>query len=237
MAVEEEPDPGIPEWVVTFGDMMSLLLTFFIMLVSMSEIKEEERYQAMLESMRRAFGHESSISSIVPGETTPRNSNLQTLASMGRAKRLDIMRGGNPIQSVKGEETRVQTIRHGKNATTGGRVFFEEGSPELSNDNRTKLREIAAMIAGKPQKIEIRGHTSRKPVAEGDHWYLSYQRCYRVMKFLVEEVDAGNRIDPNRIRLGAAAEFEPIDRGVGEDHRQRNARVEILVWDESVGGE
>ncbi|MCA9240906.1 MAG: flagellar motor protein MotB, partial [Planctomycetales bacterium] len=35
MAVEEEPPPGIPEWVVTFGDMMSLLLTFFIMLVSM----------------------------------------------------------------------------------------------------------------------------------------------------------------------------------------------------------
>ena len=46
MAVEQEDDGGgIPEWVVTFGDMMSLLLTFFIMLVSLSEIKEEETYQ------------------------------------------------------------------------------------------------------------------------------------------------------------------------------------------------
>ena len=43
--VEEEEEVGIPEWVVTFGDMMSLLLTFFIMLVSLSEIKEEEKYQ------------------------------------------------------------------------------------------------------------------------------------------------------------------------------------------------
>ena len=56
MAIEEEAGPGIPEWVVTFGDMMSLLLTFFIMLVSMSELKEDERYQAMVESFRQQFG-------------------------------------------------------------------------------------------------------------------------------------------------------------------------------------
>ena len=47
MAMDQEDDGGggIPEWVVTFGDMMSLLLTFFIMLVSLSEIKEEQKYQ------------------------------------------------------------------------------------------------------------------------------------------------------------------------------------------------
>ena len=48
MMIEEQEGPGIPEWVVTFGDMMSLLLTFFIMLLSMSEMKQEERYQAMV---------------------------------------------------------------------------------------------------------------------------------------------------------------------------------------------
>ena len=47
MAAEEEESMGIPEWVVTFGDMMSLLLTFFIMLVSLSEMKEEEKYPYM----------------------------------------------------------------------------------------------------------------------------------------------------------------------------------------------
>ena len=71
MAIEEEEDdPGIPEWVVTFGDMMSLLLTFFIMLVSMSELKEEERFQAMLESMRRQFGHDSAMAAAIPGGIT-----------------------------------------------------------------------------------------------------------------------------------------------------------------------
>ena len=36
---ENDSSPGVPEWVVTYGDMMSLLLTFFIMLVSLSELK------------------------------------------------------------------------------------------------------------------------------------------------------------------------------------------------------
>ena len=60
MAAEPEDDGGgIPEWVVTFGDMMSLLLTFFIMLFSMSEIKEEQQYQAMLDALHQQFGQSS----------------------------------------------------------------------------------------------------------------------------------------------------------------------------------
>jgi len=56
--MDDEPEEiGIPEWVVTFGDMMSLLLTFFIMLVSLSEIKEEEQYQAMTDSIQESFGY------------------------------------------------------------------------------------------------------------------------------------------------------------------------------------
>lgn len=231
MAIEEEPEPGIPEWVVTFGDMMSLLLTFFIMLVSMSEIKQEEKFQAMLESMRRQFGHDSSVTSIVPGETTPRNSNLPTLASMGRAKRQDVMRGGNPVKAVTGETPRVQTIRPGRNATVGGVIFFEEDSANVTAENEEKLKQIAEQIVGKPQKIEIRGHTSRKRTVKGDHWDLSYQRCHNTMKFLI-----GEGIDPERIRLGAAGAHEPLNNGEDIESRKQNARVEVLMWDEAVGG-
>src|SRR5438067_123560 len=57
MAVEEDPPPAVPEWVVSFGDMMSLLLTFFIMLVSMSEIrKDDDKFQAFLIALKSKFG-------------------------------------------------------------------------------------------------------------------------------------------------------------------------------------
>ena len=228
---QEEEEPGIPEWVVTFGDMMSLLLTFFIMLVSMSEIKQEEKFQAMLESMRRQFGHEATLASILPGQSPPRNSAMQTIASMGRAKRKDLARGGTKVKAVTGEESRVRTIRPGEDITIGGVVFFEEDSAELTATARERLSEIANQVAGKPQKIEVRGHTSRKPAPGGDHWDLAYQRCRNVMDLLIE-----SGIDPKRVRLGSAGAHEPLDDSTEEEIRRRNARVEVLMWDEPVEG-
>ena len=54
--MEDDGPPGVPEWVVTYGDMMSLLLTFFIMLVSMSELKGDGSIRAMLDAIKESFG-------------------------------------------------------------------------------------------------------------------------------------------------------------------------------------
>ncbi len=95
--MNDEPDViGIPEWVVTFGDMMSLLLTFFIMLVSLSEIKEEETYQALVDSMQRQFGYARTLDALTPGESRPRSSAFKPLATTGRAKKKDTATGGRP---------------------------------------------------------------------------------------------------------------------------------------------
>ncbi len=229
MAIEEEPAPGIPEWVVTFGDMMSLLLTFFIMLVSMSEIKEEKKFQAMLESMRRQFGQEATVSNVLPGDHSPRNSMMTSLAAMGRAKRLDIMRGGNPVKAVSGESPTVQTIRPGRSSTMGGVIFFDEFSTQLSESNKQRLKQIAEQVLGKPQRIEVRGHASLKPPPDGDKWGLAYERAKVVMEYLVVQ-----GIDSKRVRVSTAAATEPLDNGLDEESRKRNARVEILMWDEPV---
>lgn len=233
MAIEEEPDPGIPEWVVTFGDMMSLLLTFFIMLVSMSEMKQEEKFQAMAESMHEQFGHDRSLASLIPGNIRPRNSALEHIASMGRAKKKDTANGGQKKKSVTGENEQVQIVRPGDDSSIGGVVYFDESATELTEENKRDLQLIIRQIAGKPQKIEIRGHTSRRPVQPDsdlrDHWDLAYARCRSTMEFLIEQ-----GIDPARIRLGPAAAGEPLYNGVDPDRLKRNSRIQILMWDERV---
>jgi chemotaxis protein MotB len=229
---EDEGAGGAPAWMVTFGDMMALLLTFFIMLVSLSEIREEEKFQAVVDSLRRQFGYEATVSTL-PGEQTPSNSPLQFLMSLGRAKRQDTTSGGNEVQAVKGENPTVQTIRTSRQTTLGGVVYFDEDSPELSEQNMRDLDVVIQLLVGKPQKIEIRGHTSRKPADTNlgvrDHWDLAYQRCYNTMQYLIR-----HGIEPGRIRLGSAAAHEPLDGGIDPVLRRRNARVEILLWDERV---
>ena len=240
MAVEEEPAAGIPEWVVTFGDMMSLLLTFFIMLVSMSEIKKDEQFQAMVESMRKRFGHDHSMASVVPGSAKPRNSNFDHLANMGRAKRSNLASGGDKVKAPVGENPRVRIIRNGDIATIGGVVDFDTGQAELTDDDKQQLQIIAEEVGGKPQKIEIRGHTSRvpaslKPVAKDlqgrfvDNWHLAYTRCHKVMEFLIQL-----GIDPARIRLSVAGEYEPVYTGIDPKELKKNERVEVFMLNERV---
>ena len=61
---EDEGDAGgIPEWVVTFGDMMSLLLTFFIMLVSLSEVVADQKYRAILDALQQYLGYRTAPAS------------------------------------------------------------------------------------------------------------------------------------------------------------------------------
>ena len=57
MGKRKKPAPaGVPEWVVTYGDLMSLLLCFFILLAAFSELKQERDYQEVVRSVQEAFG-------------------------------------------------------------------------------------------------------------------------------------------------------------------------------------
>ena len=235
MAVEEE-DSGcdIPEWVVTFGDMMSLLLTFFIMLVSLSEIKEEEKYQALVESVKKQFGHDSSTFSVVPGKIRPRNSALKNIATMGRAKRKDIMKGGDKVEAPVGDHPRVVLVRPGSKTAIGTVIYFEQGAWELTDDQKNVLIKQVEVIQGKPQKIELRGHTSRKPVSGDaelrDNWDLAYERCRQTRIYLTEKM----KIAEERIRISVAAANEPVHIGTDPSELKKNPRVELYLLDEIV---
>jgi chemotaxis protein MotB len=231
---DDEQQGGAPEWIVTFSDLMSLLLTFFVMLVSMSEIKQEQT-MALIQSLRRQFGHSRANLSLVPGRFTPTGAALNRLTSLGRARRMHSMNGGDKVQAPVGDYPRVMAIRPSDESTLGGVIYFEEGRGELTDEHQKTLRQTAAVIRGKPQKIEIWGHTSSRPLrrdsAYQDHWELAYARAVKVMEFLV-----ALGIDPRRIRIGLAAENEPVHEGYDELLRKKNARVEVLMSDRFAEG-
>jgi chemotaxis protein MotB len=212
--------------------MMSLLLTFFIMLFSMSEIKEEQRYQAIADAMRRRFGHDQSWASLVPGQSRPRNSALEKLASLGRARRLDLMRGGDKIKAPVGDHPRVLTIRQGPTPARGAFIYFREGEvPRLTDADRRALRATAEVIGGKPQKIEIRGHTSNKPLPRHSPYKTHSDLAYARSRLVADElIELG--IDPKRIRLSVAAENEPKHISSDPELRRENPRVEIYMLTE-----
>ena len=223
MSIQEDPPAGMPEWIVTFGDMMSLLLTFFIMLVSMSEIKSHDKYQAMADSMRKQFGFDLSTTSVIPGWAKPRDSAIAQVATAGRARKQDTMMGGQKVRAPAGENATVRMVRPG--TMTG----VNSGLKNIQD-----LQTAALELSGKPQKIEIRGHAGKRPVPAGsgfdDQWGLAYARCRNTMRFLVDDL----QIDPQRIRIAVAGPNEPIHLGSDPNKLRQNDRAEIYLLDEIV---
>ncbi len=232
--MNDEPAPiMIPEWVVTFGDMMSLLLTFFIMLVSMSEIKSEDKYQALVDSMREQFGYSKSRDSMTPGDVKPRTSEFSVLSTMGRAKKKNTAKGGVPEKAPVGEEPMVRVIRPGQTTAVGSVVFFAVVSAELDQQAKNELDIIAKQLIGKPQKIEVRGHCTAeitaRTVGTDTGMSLAYQRSVNAMRYLVDN----HGIPAARFRLSTAGDSEPVAVGDANGARQ-NSRAEVFLLDETV---
>lgn len=186
MARRKEEPPSVPEWVVTYGDLMSLLLCFFILLAAFSELKQEREYLDVVKSIQEAFGYESGIGR-TPADDIPTNSLLQIY------EELDMR------QSQQSSDRYTPNIQHRSPQTTyltegikfvlGGAVTFQPASAELSDEAKTYLREAAELIRGTRMKVEIRGHAHGYEDSTGGESLmdLSYRRAKTALDFLVNE--------------------------------------------------
>lgn len=225
---------GAPEWVLTYGDMMSLLLTFFIMLAALSEVKKQDQFEALAEALRKRFGKYLSLDDLAlyykPTAATPLKS-----VSQGREKLAKTLEGASRVKGQAGTEAKVRAIRPGDEATTGGVVFFEEGSDQPLPGFEESLKKIAESLAGKPQKVEVRGHTSPRPLPQDSpfhsHWDLAYAESLKVAQKLIEL-----GIEAQRIRISVAGANEPLYSDPDPEKRKLNARVEISLLNELTYG-
>jgi len=118
----EEAQQGAPAWVLTYGDMMSLLLCFFIALVSMGEIKKD-RFQQAVESLQRAFGGIESGMEFMPIETKSRNTLIEKLLGLQISVNPD-KKGDTAEEGTHGKKFRVTNVPEGLQVVVGGRVAF-----------------------------------------------------------------------------------------------------------------
>ncbi|HKD36345.1 MAG TPA: flagellar motor protein MotB [Pirellulales bacterium] len=221
---EEHASEGAPEWMVSYADMITILMAFFVVMFSMAGTKDVKKEDPVMMSLRRQFGR---FVGLPTTQYVPASSALSTKAvSVKPAPQKESRNRG-----LVGDFPRVATIRPGDQATIGGVIYFDAGKSELNDEQRQHLQSTANDLAGKPQKIEIRGHTlARSPGPDGkprDNWDVAYERCYRTMQYLISL-----GIDPRRIRIGVAAQFEPVYGGRDPGLLEKNNRVEVFMLNE-----
>ncbi len=229
--IEEDEPPGVPEWVVTYGDMMSLLLTFFIMLVSMSEMKQDGAMRAMLDAIKQSFGNQPITISGVPGPSMQTNSYYKNMVSNGRRSESDVNKGSKDSEGNLGENSTVDRINHGTVVTIGGPSMFAPFDAELNDDIRMRLDILADIIRNRPNRICIRGHSSPEPLPAGspyrDQFELSYARARAVADYFISE----KKIPQDRIIVGAAGDTEQRMMTRNSKMQSQNHRVDVFLID------
>jgi chemotaxis protein MotB len=229
---KKDPPMGAPEWMVTFGDMMSLLLTFFVMLLSMSEIKEDVKYQEVMDSIRTAFGYNGAIGA-VPITASSQNSLVEQLKRIVIPE-LKKREGDSDEEGIDGRVFRVTDVREGVNVQIGGRISFERFKADLKPGAEVLIANLAAKVVGHNTIIKVRGHATREPLPEGSVYADAMELSIARARAVAGELERSG-IRPERIRVVGAGSFEPVAaQAYDEQRRALNRRVEVILTEAIV---
>ncbi len=105
---------------------------------------------------------------------------------------------------------------------------FDESSAELPKEAQKRLTDLLPALVGKQNQIELRSHSTRRPLPKDspyrDHWQLCYERSQQTMKFL-----ATHGVEPDRIRLSQSAAYEPLTTRLESAWQNENNCVEVFL--------
>ena len=227
----------LPGWLVQFGDLMSLLLTFFILLLSMAVMdkqKVEEYFNIMkkamgfidastdVETQSDAYSTKDSNSESEESDSSSESSFDSTAENVSQA-----VKEINSSQNVESQEIKMEKGKNEFILDIPSSIMFEDGQYELSNNSaKIFISKIARVIRTMPQtfNIEIIGHTDTDRNLGNsiprDAWDMSALRSISVVKELIK-----NKIDPSILKVSAYGSYHPKS-----DVASDNRRVEIRFF-------
>ncbi|MGE3536487.1 MAG: flagellar motor protein MotB [Candidatus Tectimicrobiota bacterium] len=232
----EEAEEGAPEWVVTFGDMMSLLLCFFILLLSFSET-DAGKYKELAGSLEKAFGVQKVLEvygkplgmKIVARDFDQAYVEQAPVGPMAGAEQREVQDYKRLLESLHKqgvlaleEEAEYFIIR------LIGQATFTSGKATIESRMVPVLMTIGDIIRRSEREIIVAGHTDNIPLKGGaydSNLALSAARAAAVVQFFIEH----GFVPPERIATMGYGEYRPIADNDTEANRQKNRRVDIKL--------
>lgn len=229
----QRDEPSGDEWLATYSDCVTLLMTFFVLLYVMSSTDE-----AKMRALSQAFR------SVMAGEVA--DSILEYNLYNGD---VPLIGGETPTDTVDGEnieesmyyqvskfvkehelEAAVEIIETEQGVAIQVResILFETSKSTLREDSKEVLSSIAELLSSIDNTIVVEGHTDNRPISTAEfpsNWELSVDRAVNVVKYFVENTG----IDPKRLSATGYGEHHPVVPNDTEENMAKNRRVNILI--------
>jgi chemotaxis protein MotB len=244
---EEAEQHADERWLLTYADMITLLMALFIVMFAMSSVNET-KFESLQKSLTEAFsgkimGGESiqetggSVRSETPNPDTAKQS-LAPLAiqnsPVAKAEQEDFRKLKQRIDRLikaEGLQTRVESTIEKRGLAvrvlTDG-LLFESGSADIKREALPTLRKLARVLGSdKSHPFRVEGHTDNVPVngRYPSNWELSTARSSAV----VRSFTGMGRIPGARFEAVGRADLEPLESNATEAGRATNRRVEIVL--------
>ncbi len=217
---QKKPPAGAPMWMVTFSDMVTLLLTFFVLLLSMANM-DQVKFNKASDSLAGAFGvlASSSKTEVAPPQVvsySPVDDDLTSRVYRRLRTKLRELKLNKKIQLVKDRGAVVLRVDEA--------ILFQSGQSTLSPEAEPVLQKVAELVRPLPLNLKIEGHTDDRG-EEMENWNLSVNRSVSVLRFL-----ATNQLIPlTRMAATGYGSQKPLFPNTSERERELNRRVEFVL--------
>ena len=213
---------GNLRWLLTYADMITLLLAFFVILYAISKV-DLKKYESLATSLRGAFNTTAPYPISTKGgggeRLLPKPDLVFQVVQQLREHLGEDLREGR----VQIERTPDAIILRFQDA-----ILFERGKAELLGGSRRILDKVAGVITNLPNPIEAEGHTDTLPIRSSQfpsNWELSAARATAVVRYLIE----AQGLSPLRVAARGVGEHKPLFPNDAVRGEPRNRRVEIRI--------
>lgn len=234
---KKSPEGGLTgnEWLATYSDTVTLLLTFFVLLYSFSSVDVEKTksisnaFNAMFsggagDSMLE-YDLYNGVVPLIGGET---DSNMQEMADLSPQKKM--YNNVKDFVSKNDLEEVVEIIDNERGVVIQLRdnILFESARSDIREDSKVILDKISTLIASVANPILVEGHTDNIPIRTAEfpsNWELSVDRAVNVVRYFIES----KGLDPSKFSAAGYGEYHPVAPNDSYDNMAKNRRVDILI--------
>lgn len=226
---EPECPAGAPMWMTTFSDLVTLLLTFFVLLLSMASMDPVKFIQAKT-SIKDAFGWRTTAAPkkyslpIIPSPPDAKFKPIpqETISRFYKRIKTDIelSKLNEQVQLIKkGNDTIILRINDS--------ILFDKNQTRLNPSAYPLLRKIADIIRPLPMLMRIEGHTDNSPIPSlrMDKWDISVERAVSVLRFY----NRGKLFPIDRMSAVGYGDTRPAYPNTSEENRAKNRRVDFVL--------
>lgn len=229
---------GMMRWLITYADLITLLLAFFIVLYAMNRT-EQIKFSLVAQALAQNFDANSIVGSAPGPSIVTGNSGTHTTSAAQQQKQLEsLSRLETKLQQAidkagLGSQVTVTSNNRGVEVSLDATTLFKPGSAALSPAAVSLVGSLGRVLTTVSNDVEVVGYTDATPIHTSKYpsnWQLSAMRAANV----VYQLSRVPHINPSRLSLAGFGQYHPVASNVTAAGRARNRRVNILVLRQDV---